>query len=100
MVRAPDDRTADRVAIVLTQKMPTMPELPRSSITRDQGKEMPAHATFIVATGTPSTPATRSPWQQGSNRNTNGLLRQYLPQAPTCPSTPEAGLQAGVSSTA
>jgi len=99
----PDDRTADRVAIVLAHKMPTLPELPRNSITWDQGKEMPAHATFTVATGIAvhfCDPLPVAPGQRGSSENTNGLLCQYLPRAPTCPSTPEAGLQAGVSPTA
>jgi len=81
LVRVPYDRTADRVAIVLAQKMATLPEFLRNSITWDQGKEMAAHAKCTAATGIPvyfCDP--HSPWQRGSNENTNGLLRQYFPK--------------------
>ncbi|HIW63063.1 MAG TPA: hypothetical protein H9881_11445 [Candidatus Stackebrandtia excrementipullorum] len=49
---------------------------------------MAAHKAFRIAAGAPvyfCDPV--SPWQRGSNENTDGLLRQYLPKAPTCPPT-------------
>jgi len=61
LVRVPYDRTADRVAIALAQKMATLPEFLRNSITWDQGKEMAAHARSTVATGIPVSSVTRTP---------------------------------------
>ena len=81
LVRIPFDRTADRVAFLLAAKMETLPEFMRGSVTWDQGKEMARHADFTVRTGMPvyfCDP--HSPWQRGSNENTNGLLRQYFPK--------------------
>jgi IS30 family transposase len=81
LVRIPYDRNAERVAGLLARKMETLPEFLRSSITWDQGKELAAHAKFTIKTGIPvyfCDP--HSPWQRGSNENTNGLLRQYFPK--------------------
>jgi len=81
LVRIPYDRNAERVAYLLGKKMETMPEFLRKSVTWDQGKEMARHADFTIATGIPvyfCDP--HSPWQRGSNENTDGLLRQYFPK--------------------
>ena len=81
LVGLPNGHTADVVADVLAAKITELPDQLRRSITWDHGKEMAQHARFSVATGVPvyfCDP--RSPWQRGSNENTNGLLRQYLPK--------------------
>ena len=81
LVRVPYDRTADRVAILLGLKMKTLPAFLARSITWDQGKEMAEHAKFSAKTGIDVFFADpHSPWQRGSNENTNGLLRQYFPK--------------------
>jgi transposase, IS30 family len=81
LIRIPTDRTADRVARLLARKMNTLPELFKKSITWDQGSEMSRHAEFTIATGMPVNFCDpHSPWQRGSNENTNGLLRHYFPK--------------------
>ena len=73
--------SADHVARALAAKMRTLPSAVRRSLTWDRGSEMAAHREFSLATNMQvyfCDP--QSPWQRGSNENTNGLLRQYFPK--------------------
>jgi IS30 family transposase len=81
LIQLPNGHTADVVADALAAKITELPEQLRRSLTWDQGKEMADHARFTIDTGVQvyfCDP--RSPWQRGSNENTNGLLRQYFPK--------------------
>jgi transposase, IS30 family len=81
LLHLPKDRTAESVRAAMTAKIQTLPAALVRSITWDQGREMADHATFSVDTGVAvyfCDP--HSPWQRGSNENTNGLLRQYYPK--------------------
>ena len=78
----PEGRDSTAVIGVLTELAGRLPEHLRRSLAWDQGSEMAEHADFRVATGCPvffCDP--HSPWQRGSNENTNGLLRQYFPKS-------------------
>jgi transposase, IS30 family len=84
LIALPDGHTADAVASALATKIVELPDQLRRSLTWDHGKEMAQHARFSIDTGVPvyfCDP--RSPWQRGSNENTNGLLRQYFPKRST-----------------
>jgi IS30 family transposase len=77
----PDGRTAEAVADAIASKIGTLPAALRRTLTWDQGREMAQHAAFTIKTGVQvyfCDP--HSPWQRGSNENTNGLLRQYFPK--------------------
>ncbi|MFI7548103.1 IS30 family transposase [Actinoplanes sp. NPDC049599] len=84
LVALPDGRLCHDVAARLSTAMRRLPAQLLRSLTWDQGSEMAAHATFTLATDCPvffCDP--HSPWQRGSNENTNGLLRQYYPKSVT-----------------
>jgi IS30 family transposase len=81
LVALPDGHKADRVADALAAKITTLPAALTRTLTWDQGHEMAEHLRFTQDTGVEvyfCDP--KSPWQRGSNENTNGLLRQYLPK--------------------
>jgi IS30 family transposase len=75
------DRSSPAVCDAIAEKITTLPAHLARSLTWDQGREMAGHAEFSIKTGLPvyfCDP--HSPWQRGSNENTNGLLRQYFPK--------------------
>jgi IS30 family transposase len=80
LVKVPSKDTATVVA-ALSQHVRQLPATLRRSLTWDRGLEMAQHQSFTVATDVQvyfCDP--QSPWQRGSNENTNGLLRQYFPK--------------------
>ena len=76
-----ESKESQKVVEALSQQVRKLPQQLRRSLTWDRGTEMAAHKEFTVATDVavyfcdPS-----SPWQRGTNENTNGLLRQYFPK--------------------
>jgi IS30 family transposase len=81
LFRLPDGNSAESVRAGLAEAIQRLPDHLWQSLTWDQGKEMAEHAQFIIDTGIQiyfCDP--KSPWQRGSNENTNGLLRQYFPK--------------------
>ena len=77
----PDGNTAEAVRTALAATVQRLPEHLWKSLTWDQGKEMAEHLQFSIDTGVDvyfCDP--QSPWQRGTNENTNGLLRQYFPK--------------------
>lgn len=78
---AVDGKDTRSVTRALSEQVRRLPQELRSSLTWDRGMEMAEHARFTIATDVRvyfCDP--HSPWQRGSNENTNGLLRQYLPK--------------------
>jgi IS30 family transposase len=74
-------RGAEAVRDAIASTIATLPEQLRRSLTWDRGKEMAQHAQLRIDTGIEVYFADpHSPWQRGTNENTNGLLRQYFPK--------------------
>src|SRR4029453_3828001 len=81
LLHLPDGHAAHLVEQAMRQAISALPAQLTRTITWDQGKEMANHAEFTLATGIPvyfCDP--HKPWERGSNENTNGLVRQYLPK--------------------
>ncbi len=81
LLHLPNGHNAEDVRDELVKAMKTLPAHLRGSLTWDQGCEMAGHKQFTIASDIAvyfCDPA--SPWQRGTNENTNGLLRQYFPK--------------------
>jgi IS30 family transposase len=94
-----DGRSATQVRDAMTAAIQTLPVSLRRTLTWDQGKEMAEHVQFSIDTGIDvyfCDP--HSPWQRGSNENTNGLLRQYFPKGTDLSVHDKAALQAAADS--
>ena len=81
LLHLPDTHGAEQVRDAMTAQIRRLPTHLAKSLTWDQGIEMAQHAQFSVDTGVEvyfCDP--HSPWQRGTNENTNGLLRQYFPK--------------------
>jgi IS30 family transposase len=92
LVKVPNKSTAT-VVTALSKTIGKLPHELRRSLTWDRGKEMADHKSFTVATNVQvyfCDP--RSPWQRGTNENTNGLLRQYFPKGTDLSSFSQAHL--------
>jgi IS30 family transposase len=82
LLHLPSGTDAESVRAAIAKSILTLPTQLRRSLTWDRGKELAAHAGITIDTGLDiyfCDP--HSPWQRGSNENTNGLLRQYFPKS-------------------
>lgn len=75
-------KSAETVCDAMIEAVTEIPKILRRSVTWDQGTEMARHESFTVATETPVYFAhPHSPWERGTNENTNRLLREYFPKS-------------------
>ncbi len=75
------NREAETVAKAFAREIKNLPRQMKVTLTYDQGREMAAHKLFTKITGIKVYFAhPRSPWERGTNENTNGLIRQYFPK--------------------
>lgn len=99
LLHLPDGYNAIQVREAMATAIGELPATLKSTITWDRGSEMAEHAQFSIDTGVDvyfCDP--RSPWQRGSNENTNGLLRQYFPKSTDLSQHSAADLQAAADS--
>jgi transposase, IS30 family len=81
LLHLPDGYTADRVAAAVVDQMTALPDWFTKTLTWDRGKEMSRHTRITEQTGiTVYFADPYHPWQRGTNENTNGLVREYLPK--------------------
>lgn len=95
LLHLPDGHDSGKVQEAIVRKMARLPKLMRNSLTWDQGSEMALHGEISVALDMDvyfCDP--HSPWQRGTNENTNGLLRQYFPKGTDLSVYPEEYLDA------
>jgi IS30 family transposase len=96
LVALPEGSGAVEVCEALKRSITTLPGQLRRSLTWDQGSEMSEHRRFSVESGVEvyfCDP--QSPWQRGSNENTNGLLRQYFPKGESLAGVTQERLRRG-----
>ena len=99
LLHLPDAKTAEAVRVAMTRAIRSLPDALARSVTWDQGREMVEHVQFRLDTGVDvyfCDP--HSPWQRGTNENTNGLLRQYFPKGTDLSVHDAATLQAAADS--
>ena len=95
LIALPGGKVSEHVVDALARQVQTLPVQLRRSLTWDRGLELAEHKRFSIATGIKvyfCDP--RSPWQRGSNENTNGLLRQYFPKRSSVARFTQADLDA------
>ena len=99
LLHLPHAKTAEAVRVAMTEAIRSLPTALARSVTWDQGREMVEHVQFRLDTGVDvyfCDP--HSPWQRGTNENTNGLLRQYFPKGTDLSIHDAATLQAAADS--